>query len=129
MEITKRDIDLMAAIADRGLKLSFNNGLNRVKKLDLMMDLEYAHGESPLDFEKLLAFDDGNFAHDIIGIYENFNRETLKMDNCFSPRCTLREGISLAVANEATLLDTYHDDAIAKRLEKIDESGLGRDSS
>ncbi len=121
MEITKRDIDLMGAIADRGLKLSFNNGLNRVKKLDLMMDLEYTHGESPLDFEKLLAFDDGNFAHDIIGIYENFNRETLKMDNCFSPRCTLRA--------EDNLLDTYHDDAIAKRLEKIDESGLGRDSS
>jgi len=123
MEITKRDIDLMAAIADRGLKLSFNNGLLpiRVKKLDLMMDLEYTHGETPLDFEKFLAFDDGNFAHDMIGIYENFNRETLKMDNCFSPRCTLRA--------ETNLLDTYHDDAIAKRLEKIDESGLGRDSS
>ncbi len=107
---TRNDIDLMSAIADRGLKLSFNNGLNRVKKLDLMMDLEYANDESPLDFEKLLAFDDGNFAHDIIGIYENFNRETLKMDNCFSPRCTLHvedrvnnklQGLSLAVANEA----------------------------
>ena len=87
--MTRNDIDLMSAIADRGLKLSFNNGLNRVKKLELMMDLEYASDESPIDFEKLLAFDDGDFAHDIIGIYENFNRVTLTMDNCFSPRSTL----------------------------------------
>ncbi len=96
--MTRNDIDLIAAIADRGLKLSFNNGLNRVKKLDLMMDLEYANDETPLDFEKLLAFDDGNFAHDIIGIYENFNRETLRMDNCFSPRCTLREEVDPLIA-------------------------------
>ena len=86
----KNDFLLISEIANRGLKLSFNNGLTPVKKLDLMMDIEYANDETPLDLEKFLAFDDGNFAHDIIGIYENFNRETLTMDNSFSPRCTAR---------------------------------------
>lgn len=109
----KRDFLLIAEIAERGLKLSFNNGLTPVKKLDLMMDLEYANDETPIDFEKLLAFDDGNFAHDIIGIYENFNRETLQMDNCFSPRSTLHvedrvnsklQGLSKAVAQEIKFL-------------------------
>ncbi len=87
MNTTKQDFLLMSGIADRSLKLFTAAGV-RVKKLDLMMDLEYTNDESPLDLEKFLGFDDGDFSHDIFGIYQNFNRETLKMDNCFSPRCS-----------------------------------------
>jgi hypothetical protein len=81
-------MDNMSKIANRGLKLMQDAGYTALKKLDLMMDLEYTNEVHALDFEKLLAFDDGNFAHDIVGIYENFNRETLQLDNCFSPRCS-----------------------------------------
>lgn len=88
-EITKDDIDLMGRIADRGLKLFGDLVGDGISKIDLVMDLEYANEDIPLDFEKLLGFDDGNFAHDIIGIYKNFNRETLRMDNFFLPRCAV----------------------------------------
>ncbi len=127
---------LMSEIADRALRLQ-PVGLG--KKLDVMMDLEYTNDDIPLDLEKFLAFDDGDFGHDISGIVANFNRETLKMDNFFVPRCALREDpdggwstasavhspakveeISKAVANE-NLIDT---------LKEIDnwhhnESGFG----
>ena len=112
MEITKREIDLISEIANRGLGLINKRGAGdwkRLKKLDLMMDIEYAHEETPMDLEKFLAFDEGDFGHDIFGIVATFNRTSLKMDNCFSPRCTLHvedrvnsklQGLSLAVANE-----------------------------
>ncbi len=93
MNLPKHDIETMSEIANHGLPI-INAKLNcrkQIKKLDLMMDLEYANDESPMDFDKFLAFNDGDFGHDICGIYANFNRETLKMDNCFSPRCTISE--------------------------------------
>jgi hypothetical protein len=64
-------------------------GYTAVKKLDLMMDLEYTNEEIPLDLEQLLTFPEGDFCHDLFGIYYNFNRETKKMDNCFLPRSAL----------------------------------------
>ena len=80
-------IDLMSAIADRGLKmLPTNLG---IRKIDVMMDLEYTNEETPLDLEKFLNFDGGDFAHDICGIFHNFNRATKSMDNFFVPRCAV----------------------------------------
>ncbi len=88
----KHDFLLMSEIANRGLSM-VNDLLaisgTKIKKLDLMMDIEYTNDEIPLDLEKFLAFDDGDFGHDITGIFSNFNRETLKMDNFFLPRCAL----------------------------------------
>ncbi len=84
----KHDFLLMAQIAERALRAPLVLPC-ATKKLDVMMDLEYTNDETPLDLEKFLGFDDGNFNHDIVGIYENFNRKTLKMDNYFSPRCTI----------------------------------------
>ena len=54
--------------------------------MDLMMDIEFAHEENPIEIDQLLEADIGNFAHDIYGIYKNFNRTTKRMDNCFLPR-------------------------------------------
>ena len=91
MEITKREFGLMSKVANRGLTVMHGLGYTGLQKLDLMMDLEYAHEDSPLDFEKILGFDDGDFAHDIFGIYRNFNRETKTVDNFFLPRCSVPE--------------------------------------
>lgn len=55
------------------------------------MDLSATHANgNPLDFDKLLAFDDFSFMHDITGIYRNLNRDTGELENFFSPRCSAR---------------------------------------
>lgn len=55
----------------------------------LHMDLcaVIANGEA-LDLDKLLAFDNPDFAHDIFGIERHLNRKTGKLEDCFLPRCS-----------------------------------------
>ena len=60
------------------------------QQMDLMMDIEFAHEESPIEIDQLLEADIGNFAHDIYGIYQNFNRTTKSMENCFVPRYAMQ---------------------------------------
>ncbi|WP_144473036.1 DUF6874 family protein [Bacillus pumilus] len=69
-------------ITERAEKL----GILAKDKLSLKMDLFYTNEEIPLDFERLLNADNFNFSHDIVGIQNNLNRKTLKMDNLFLPR-------------------------------------------
>lgn len=86
MELTRKEFELMARVAERGVALLATAGTT-VKRLDLMMDLEFTHDVCPLDFAKLAAFGDGDFGHDIGGIYQHFNRATRKLEGCFLPRC------------------------------------------
>jgi len=60
------------------------------QQMDLMMDIEFAHEESPIEIDQLLEADIGNFAHDLYGIYRNFNRTTKRMENCFVPRYAMQ---------------------------------------
>ncbi|MCY8513814.1 MULTISPECIES: hypothetical protein [Bacillus subtilis group] len=55
-------------------------------RMSLIMDLECVNEEFNLRLEDLLNADDFNFAHDIIGIQNNLNREERKMGNLFVPR-------------------------------------------
>lgn len=55
----------------------------------LFIDIECAHKEFNLDLDKLLKFDDFNFAHDVIEIQRHINRETKKFKNCFVPRSAI----------------------------------------
>jgi hypothetical protein len=58
-------------------------------KQNLYMDLSATHcNGTPLDFTKLVNFDDANFFHDILGINANIDRSTGKLENCFLPRCS-----------------------------------------
>ena len=76
--------------------LAINKVIERIKEegiaysnhLAMLMDLDYAHQDTPMDFEKLLAFDRFNFIHDIYGIANNLNRKTKEIENCFVPRCS-----------------------------------------
>ncbi len=86
--MTRNDIDNIAAIAARAEKIFAQGGV-KLKRLDVMMDLEFCHENAQeLDFEKLLGFDDANLVHDIGGLARHFNRETFELMNCFSPRCS-----------------------------------------
>lgn len=88
MPTTKTDeIFLMNRIMDRAFELNVGYTHGKNARLTMFMDLENANQHIPLDFEKLLAFDNFNFAHDICGIQAHMNRATGKIEDCFLPRC------------------------------------------
>jgi hypothetical protein len=72
--------------AKRAVNLADSLGF-RYDYTDAAMDLDAANEDCPLDFKALLGFDDANFGHDVFGIRRHLNRETLKLENCFVPRC------------------------------------------
>ena len=81
-KMTVEDHEDLSAVVDRAEALA--TGLDRKATF---MDLEAANMTCPLDFKKLLAFDDFSFMHDISGIHKHLNRDTGKLVNCFLPRC------------------------------------------
>lgn len=89
--MTKEDMIAIGEIAKRGLPVIRSITPYKVDLLDLLMDVEYANNVVPMDLDQFVAFDAGDFNHDISGIFANFNRTTLQMDNCFSPRCAKGE--------------------------------------
>jgi hypothetical protein len=88
----KEEFDMFVEIAKRADEM----GLLRKDRLSLAMDLDYTNKEFNLRLDELLNADDFNFTHDICGIQNNFNRQTLKMENCFTPRFSGRELANLA---------------------------------
>jgi len=81
--MNKEQLYTVKKIAERSeVELSF-----KYDRIGLIMDLDFVNDRIPLDFEKLFNFDSFNFAHDLIGIYQNFDRRTKTMLNCFVPRC------------------------------------------
>lgn len=78
------NMDAAQAAANRAVQL----GLHK-DALDALMDLCAVHAGCPIDIEKLLSFDDFNFAHDIGGIKKHLNRATGLLENHFLPRCAL----------------------------------------
>lgn len=88
--LTKEDADLIGHILNRAMKEE------RLKKhtdhLSLFMDLTATHlNGCRLDLQRLLEAPDFDFFHDICGIISNLNRETGKIENCFSPRYSSQE--------------------------------------
>ena len=80
---TPKENRIVRQIAERALQ-----GDRTGQRLDLEMDLIATHANGcPLDFAKLMAFDDFNFAHDINGIGRHLDRQTGKLLHCFVPRC------------------------------------------
>jgi hypothetical protein len=82
---------LVTQIAGRWIGLLNQHGKGGADPLSIRMDLMAANGvngNNPLDLGKLMDFDDFNFAHDMSGISNCMNRETGKLENHFSPRCT-----------------------------------------
>lgn len=60
--------------------------------VELEMDITACHCNGcPLDLEKLLNAGEFDFTHDVLGIRRHVSRETGEMQNCFVPRCAVRE--------------------------------------
>lgn len=83
MTTTKEEYQVISKIANRaiGKRINLHND-----RLSLLMDIENTHETIPLRLSDLLHADDFNFAHDVIGIQQNLNRDTKQMDNFFLPR-------------------------------------------
>lgn len=86
-EATLAELKIIRKIVKRAQKLYKKHGGVPYDTLDAEMDLNATHSNGcPLDFEKLLKFDDFNFAHDIGGIRNCISRKTGKLTKCFVPR-------------------------------------------
>ena len=84
---TKREEETVQLILNRTKLLKKHSHI----RLNLHMDLVAVHSNgNPLDFLKLLSFDDFNFMHDIFGISRFIDRNTGKLLHYFIPRCSKR---------------------------------------
>lgn len=92
LSCNKIDDDLIHKIVDRYMamhtnKRSFFGGIEPPKKLKILMDVLACHCNGcKLNLEGLLKARDFDFNHDIHGIGKHINRETGKLENCFTPR-------------------------------------------
>jgi len=94
--MNRQQIEQLSQIADAALRLYAGTGITD-DKLTVMMDLEHAHDQHPLDLERMLAAatggteggPTGDFGHDVSGIRHNMNRQTGQLEGCFVPRFAL----------------------------------------
>lgn len=74
-DIAKRAVDMFPG------KLEF---------MDIEMDITACHlNGQPLDLDRLLTFEDFDFAHDISGINRHIDRETGEIQDRFVARCAI----------------------------------------
>lgn len=85
---SKEDMRIISEIADRALGLPWPG--ERPTKLDMLMDLTAAHEHTPLNLMALYSAPEPHFSHDIGGIRRHLNRETMKLEDAFTPRYALR---------------------------------------
>ena len=81
------DSDLIGLIAQKAHKSFHSQTL-----MDYIMDITAVHcNGNPLRLEDLLAADNLDFAHDVLGIANNLDRKTGKLKNCFVPRFSKKQ--------------------------------------
>lgn len=83
-KLTKVDDALVDAIVVRA---HANFGQHLGSRSETTMDLIACHNHAcPLRLRELLDAKPFDFAHDVMGIYQHFNRATLCLDSGFLPR-------------------------------------------
>lgn len=84
---TKADWVLIQKIANRAVTIDPD-----LDQTEVQMDIMATHhGGHKLDLSRLADVDDFNLMHDVYGIAAHLNRETLKLEDFFEPRLTLKE--------------------------------------
>jgi hypothetical protein len=83
--LTDTEQEAVTDIAQRAKKKFDKMGVPR-SVIDIEMDIQAAHADTPLKLEALATADDFNFSHDVMGIYRHLNRRTGKLEDCFLPR-------------------------------------------
>lgn len=86
LTMKKQENEIIYEIAKRGSMLT------GCSLLDFAMDIEAVHTRcGGLRLQDFLDADNVNFLHDLAGIRQNLNRDTIKLENCFVPRYAKRE--------------------------------------
>lgn len=81
--LTKADYELCSQIVDRAMEMGFYQDNKTTAHMDVTNAAKYWN----MRLEEWLNADDFNFAHDIVGIYDNIVREyPVKFTNYFVPR-------------------------------------------
>jgi len=105
-KISNEDDDIVTRIMDRWV-LIFGNAA----RLDRTMDIVAAHANgNPLDLQRLLDSNAGDFVHDLEGIFRNLNRANGQLMNKFLPRSRCAQcGHNYIVYNKKTncVVDTF----------------------
>lgn len=82
-KLTREDYELCDKIVRRAMKMNMYPGDQMTAHLDVTNAARYWN----MRLEEWLNADDFNFAHDIVGIYNNIIREyPVQFANCFVPR-------------------------------------------
>lgn len=90
---TKFEATLIARIVTRAFDEIAELRRYGYDRMSLTMDIEACHSNgNPIRLDDLLKADKFNFAHDVIGIVNNLDRNSGKLINCFSPRYSLPNG-------------------------------------
>jgi hypothetical protein len=90
-KLKREEFDLIDEIVTRALDIA-NDADVKIKKIDLILSISACHLVAcPLDLYRLFVSDVENFTHDVFGIHRHLNRESLQMNDCFSPRFAKRE--------------------------------------
>ena len=86
MIIPKGDLKKITEVMLRAASL-MNFELRGSDRLTVCMDLTACHANGcALDLEGLLSASPSDLIHDVAGIMSHINRETGKLEDCFSPR-------------------------------------------
>jgi hypothetical protein len=86
-EASKTEYRIIGRIVKRAKEIAESQGV-RLDAGQLEMDIVVCHMNGcRLDLERLLAFDDGSFGHDVFGIRKYIDRSTGELTECFLPRC------------------------------------------
>lgn len=86
-DVSRNDRALIFDLADRAALVAKKHGRKRFDKMNIIMDLTACHANgNPLKLKELLDADDFSFIHDVFGIERHINRNTGRLENCFSPR-------------------------------------------
>lgn len=76
---------IMLKIAHRAERKFEAQGLSR-EYTEWFIDIDLTHSKCPLDLRGLLNAKEQDFMHDLAGIYNHLNRQTMELENYFVPR-------------------------------------------
>uniref|UniRef100_A0A6M3JLK6 DUF6874 domain-containing protein n=1 Tax=viral metagenome TaxID=1070528 RepID=A0A6M3JLK6_9ZZZZ len=89
---TMEDTRIISACAGRFAEILKSRGIKAPPQMDIAMDLTACHlNGCPLDLQRLLAAEDFDFSHDVVGIRNHIDRRTGTLRDCFVPRMAAKE--------------------------------------
>lgn len=86
-DVSPWEREKIGEIVERAMETAERRGTKIFDRMSLMMDIAACHCNGcPLRLLDLLHADDANFAHDVLGIHYNMDRNTGQLENLFLPR-------------------------------------------